>query len=151
MMLFARRKLQFRRLKQFTPMKNNRIKTTLLSLFALLLLTGLMSCKKDENQEPAKTSHKVVYKLEASAGSELSVVVYGHDTQLTSNSSLSGTTWSSPEIEVPAGTVSLNVTGSATGANANSTLKAQIYVDGELKREGLSTGTALSALASFGL
>ncbi|MFW0716449.1 hypothetical protein [Pedobacter sp. N23S346] len=43
--------------------------------------------------------------------------------------------WSSPEITVPAGTVVPNVTGSATGANANSTLKAQIYVDGELKRE----------------
>lgn len=135
----------------FIPMKNNRIKTTLLSFFAVLLFAGLISCKKDENQEPSKTSHKVVYKLEASAGSELSVVVYGYDSQLTSNSSLSGTTWSSPEITVPAGTVVLSVTGNATGANANSTLKAQIYVDGELKREGLSSGTALSAIASFSL
>ncbi|MFW0716450.1 hypothetical protein [Pedobacter sp. N23S346] len=51
-----------------------------------------MSCKKDEDQAPSKTSHKVVYKLEASAGSQLSVVVYSYDTQYTTNSSLSGTT-----------------------------------------------------------
>ncbi|MFD2284636.1 hypothetical protein GJU39_03015 [Pedobacter petrophilus] len=132
-------------------MENRRIKTTLLSFFALLLFTGLMSCKKDEDVDspPNKTSHKVVFKLEASAGSNLSVVAYGYDGQVTTASSLSGTAWTSPEVIVPAGTVVATMSGSATGANGTSSLKAQIYVDGQLKKEGTSTGQALIANTSY--
>ncbi|GGI27615.1 hypothetical protein [Pedobacter mendelii] len=132
-------------------MKNIKIKTIVVSFFALMLFAGLMSCKKDEGETSSKTSHKVIFKLEASAGSSISAVVYGYDSQITTATNISGTTWSSQEITVPAGTASLNVAASATGANANSTLKAQIFVDGELKGEGTSSGSILSASASFGL
>lgn len=132
-------------------MKNIKIKTFVLSFFALVLFTGLMSCKKDERESPSKSSHKVVFKLEASAGSNISTVVYGYDSQITTATSLSGTTWTSQEITVPAGTISINIAANAIGANTNSTLKAQIYVDGELKREGASSGAILSASASWGL
>lgn len=129
-------------------MKNKTIKTLVLSVFAVMLFTSLMSCKKDEDQ-PAKSSHKVVFKLEASAGSNITTVVYGYDTNATTATSLSGTSWTSPEITVPAGTMTLNIASGATGANASSTLKAQIYVDGVLKKEGTSSGTILSASASY--
>lgn len=129
-------------------MKNRKIKTLVLSFFAVMLFTCLISCKKDEDQ-PSKSSHKVVFKLEASAGSNITTVVYGYDTNATTATSLSGTTWTSPEITVPAGTMMLNIASGATGANANSTLKAQIYVDGELKKEGTSSGAVLSASASY--
>lgn len=133
-------------------MKNTKIKTWVLSLFALMLITGFVGCKKDDNNDgPSKTSHKVVFKMVASAGSSISTVVYGYDSQITTATTLSGTTWTSPEITVPAGTVSLNVTGNASGVDASSSLKAQIYVDGELKKEGSSTGAILSALASYSL
>ncbi|GAA4211202.1 hypothetical protein GCM10022289_39830 [Pedobacter jeongneungensis] len=132
-------------------MKNIKIKTFVLSFFALVLFTGLMSCKKDDAETPSKSSHKVVFKLEASAGSNISTVVYGYDTQVTTATSLSGTTWTSQEITVPAGTISLNIAAGATGANATSTLKARIYVDGELKSEGTSSGAVLSASASYSL
>ncbi|WP_316798680.1 hypothetical protein [Pedobacter frigidisoli] len=134
-------------------MKNTKIKTWVLSFFALMLVTGFMGCKKDDDNVDgsSKTSHKVVFKMVASAGSSISTVVYGYDSQITSATTLSGTTWTSPEITVPAGTVSLNVTGNARGVDASSSLKAQIYVDGELKKEGSSTGAVLSALASYSL
>ncbi|KLT65322.1 hypothetical protein [Pedobacter sp. BMA] len=134
-------------------MKNTKIKTWVLSFFALMLVTGFTGCKKDDDNVdgPSKTSHKVVFKMVASAGSSISTVVYGYDSQITSATTLSGTTWTSPEITVPAGTVSLNVTGNARGVDASSSLKAQIYVDGELKKEGSSTGAVLSALASYSL
>lgn len=132
-------------------MKNIKIKTFVLSFFAMILVTGLMSCKKDDAETPSKSSHKVVFKLVASAGSNISTVVYGYNGQVTTATSLSGTTWTSPEITAPAGTISLNIAAGATGANANSTLKAQIFVDGEMKAEGNSSGTVLSASASFGL
>ena len=132
-------------------MKNTKIKTWVISFFALILVTGFMGCKKDDDnvEGPSKTSHKVVFKMVASAGSNISTVVYGYDSQITSATTLSGTTWTSPEITVPAGTISLNVTGNARGVDASSSLKAQIYVDGELKKEGSSTGAVLSALASY--
>ncbi|WP_316734976.1 hypothetical protein [Pedobacter aquatilis] len=132
-------------------MKNTKIKTFVLSFFALILITSLFSCKKDDVESPSKSSHKVVFKLEASAGSNLSTVVYGYDSQITTATSLTGTTWTSAEITVPAGTNIINIAANAMGANANSTLKAQIFVDGELKREGTSSGAVLSASASFSL
>ena len=129
-------------------MKNTKIKTFVLSFFALVLFTGLMSCKKDSDK-PSKSAHKVVFKLEASAGSNLSVAVYGYDAKTTTNTGLSGTTWTSPEITVPAGTNIAIISGGGDGLNANSTIKAQVYVDGELKEEGTGSGTVLSAQASF--
>lgn len=129
-------------------MKNKTIKTIVLSVFGLMLFTSLLSCKKDDDQ-PAKASHKVVFKLEASAGSNITTVVYGYDANATTATSLSGTSWTSPEITVPAGTMTLNIASGATGANASSTLKAQIYVDGVLKKEGTSSGAILSASASY--
>ncbi|WP_316830860.1 hypothetical protein [Pedobacter aquatilis] len=130
-------------------MKNRKIKTWVLSFVAFVMVTSLFACKKDNEVGPSKTSHKVVFKLEASAGSSISTVVYGYDSNATTSTSLSGTSWTSPEITVPAGTITLNIASGATGANANSTLKAQIYVDGELKKEGTSSGAILSASASY--
>ncbi|WP_419868404.1 hypothetical protein [Chryseobacterium sp. CT-SW4] len=132
-------------------------KNVLKGAFVLLLTTmffgWVTSCSNDDDDNNgggnAGNSHKVVFKAIASAGSNIDVAVYAYDSNSTSATSLSGTTWTSPEITVPAGTYNVNVGATAIGADASSTLKVQIYVDGELKKEGTSSGQILSAQANY--
>lgn len=120
-------------------------------IFATLIAISTFGCSKDKDNTPTSTSHKLVFKAEASAGSTLQLVVFGYDNTLTTNSSVGGTTWTSPEITAPANATVASVVFNAIGANAASTLKVQVYVDGVLKKEGTGTGTALSATAQFNL
>ncbi len=119
----------------------------------LLVLTVIffVGCSKDKKGTSPSTSHKLVFKAEASAGSSLNMAVYGYDATLTTASSLSGTTWTSPEITAPAGSTVASIAVNAMGANASSTLKVQVYVNGVLKKEGTSSGAALSATAQYNL
>lgn len=117
--------------------------------FAAMLFSA---CSKGGDTEPGtNASRKIMFKAEASAGSALHMVVYGYDTDLTTISSLGGTTWTSPEITTPAGATVASITVNARGANPASTLKVQVYVDGILKKETGSMGTALSATAQYNL
>lgn len=122
------------------------LRNALLTLMFASIFTG---CSKDDDHKPSSTSHKVIFKATASAGSNISVAVYGYDNTPTSATGLSGTTWTSPEINVPAGTVLTTATVNAMGANASSSLKVQVFVDGEFKKEGTSTGQALTASVSY--
>ncbi|PJJ62852.1 hypothetical protein [Chryseobacterium geocarposphaerae] len=127
------------------------LKGTFMVVMATLFIGLVASCKNDDddNIPGSGKSHKVVFKAIASSGSDIDVAVYGIDGNTTSASSLSGTTWSSPEVTAEAGAYSANVAVSATGANASSTLKVQVWVDGELKKEGTSSGQVLSASAGY--
>jgi hypothetical protein len=119
------------------------------SLLALMFASIFTGCSKDDDNKPSSSSHKVTFKAVASTGSNISIAVYGYDANPTTATSLSGTTWSSPELTVPAGTVLATAAVSATGVDASSSLKVQIFVDGELKKEGTSTGEILSASATY--
>ncbi|AZB08276.1 hypothetical protein EG344_05075 [Chryseobacterium sp. G0162] len=127
------------------------LKGTFVVLLATILLGFVASCSKDDddNVNGAKKSHKVVFKAIASAGTNIDAAVYGIDGNATTASSLSGTTWSSPEVTSEAGAYNANVVVNAIGVDASSTLKVQIWVDGELKKEGTSSGQYLSASASY--
>jgi hypothetical protein len=122
------------------------LRNALLTLMFASIFTG---CSKDDDAKPSSTAHKVIFKAIASTGSNISVAVYGYDSTPTTATSLSGTTWTSPEVNVPAGTVVATAAVSATGVDASSSLKVQIFVDGELKKEGTSTGEILSASVSY--
>lgn len=119
------------------------------SLLALLFSLVFIGCSKDDDAKPSSSSHKVYFKAIASTGSDIGVAVYGYDSKTTTASSLTGTTWTSPEIDVPAGTHAALAAVSATGVNASSTLKLQVFVDGEMKGEGTSSGQVLSASVSY--
>lgn len=135
-------------------MKKMKMNQLLRGTFVVLLTTMLIgfatSCSNDDDDDnsPAKSSHKVVFKAIASSGSNIEVAVYGIDGNPTTASSLGGTTWTSPEVTSEAGAYNANVAVNAIGADASSTLKVQIWVDGELKKEGTSSGQYLSASAS---
>jgi hypothetical protein len=115
---------------------------------ALMVATLFSACKKDDkNDAPGKTSHKVVFKATGSAGVNLTIAAYGYDTQITTATNLSGNTWTSAEITVPASAINANITINGTAAASTATLKVQIYVDDQLKKEGTSSGTVVSASA----
>lgn len=127
------------------------LKGTFVVLLAAVLMGFVASCSKDDddNVNGAKKSHKVVFKAIASSGANINGAVYGIDSNATTATSLSGTTWSSPEVTSEAGAYNANVVVNAIGTDASSTLKVQIWVDGELKKEGTSSGEYLSASASY--
>ena len=124
---------------------------TCFSTFLVLFITlvSFSYCSKDKDNPPAAS--KLQFKAEVSAGSVLNMAVYGYDATLTTASSLGGTTWTSPEINVPAGANLASITVNARGASASSTLKVQVYVNGMLKKEGTGSGAALSATAQYNL
>ncbi|MBW3522778.1 MmpS family transport accessory protein [Chryseobacterium sp. NKUCC03_KSP] len=129
----------------------NVLKGSFVMVMAALIFGFVTSCSNDDDDDNVpgtNKTHKVVFKAEASAGSNIEIAVYGIDGNPTTATSLSGTTWSSPEITTETGAMSANVAINAIGASTSSTLKVQIWVDGELKKEGTSSGQYLSASAS---
>lgn len=123
-------------------------------IVASLLIIGsvlLLSCSKDKDSSSPSKSHKLVFKAIGSSDVQLETATYGYgpDNNFVSKSDLSGATWTSEEITAPAGTVVAEIGVSGEGQNASSELTVQIYVDGELKKEGKATGTVLSAVASY--
>ncbi|MGU3373719.1 hypothetical protein [Chryseobacterium sp. M5A1_1a] len=128
------------------------LRGTFFMLLAAMLFGVVTSCSKDDddnNVNGAGKSHKVIFKAIASSGSNIDVAAYGIDGNPTTATSLSGTTWTSPEVTSEAGAYNANVAVNAIGTDASSTLKVQIWVDGELKKEGASSGQYLSASASY--
>lgn len=93
-------------------------------------------------------THKVQFKATGSSGVNISIVAYALGTEITNKSDLSGSTWTSEEFTTSAGT--FNVSANARGVDANSTLKVEILVDGQVVKTGTSTGSILSATAAHG-
>lgn len=114
-------------------------------LMALGLVFSLTSCRDDDNNS-GSGNHKVVFKAVGSEGVMIHVVGHNVGTDMHNFTDLNVNSWSSQEISF-SGNAPLNITVNGVGTNANSTLKAQIFVDGTLVKEGTSTGTYLSATA----
>ncbi|PWW19721.1 hypothetical protein DEU40_11724 [Chryseobacterium sp. AG844] len=131
---------------------NKLLRGAFVAVLAAMLIGFTVSCSNDDddnNVNGAGKSHKVVFKAIASSGSNIEVAVYGIDGNPTTATSLSGTTWSSPEVTSEPGAYNATVGVNAVGPDASATLKVQIWVDGELKKEGTSSGQYLSATTSY--
>lgn len=114
----------------------------------LTIAVVLSGCgSKKDDPKPSSKAHKVVVKAEVSSGSALYSASYGTESSGTPVTGLSGTTWTSPEFTVPAGTSYVSASAGGEGLNAAATIKVQIYIDGQLKKEGTGSGTNLSAVA----
>lgn len=132
---------------------NNRLKRAVIAMTATVLLGFISSCSNDDDDNNdgggSGTSHKVIFKAQVSPGSTITGAVYGYDAINTEANGLSGTSWTSPEFTAPAGAVMVNGGVVGTGANANATVKVQVYIDGQLKKEGTGSGTSLSGQVSY--
>ena len=120
-------------------------RTLSLSFIIMLAVTVLFSCKKENKSG----THKVKFKAETSSDAKLSSVVYTNETGNTTNSSVNSSSFSSSELTIPSSIPVITFGASGTGANAGSTLKVQIWVDGNLVKESIGTGTALSATTTY--
>lgn len=120
------------------------------ALFLAVLTAAILlgACSKDKDS-PSTPTHTVVFKGFVSDGSNIYAAVYGVDEEITTETSLSGITWSSETITTPAGAQGVAVDVLATGDNENASLIVQIFVDGELKTEAKAEGIELEALASY--
>jgi len=129
---------------------NQVFKGVFVALITVMVLSLVESCRKDndDTSEDIKTQ-KVVFKAEGSSGVNISKAVYGIDGNPITVTGLSGTTWTSPEITAEGVVYNSNVVVNATGVDAASTLKVQIWVDGQLKKESVSSGLTLSASTSY--
>lgn len=134
-------------------MKTRKKKIT--SLFVLTMIAlAFTGCSKDDGEAdttPIAGTQKLVLKAEASSGSTISYLLYGYDNSLTTVSGVGRATWTSPEIALPANASVANFTVNGVGADATSTLKVQVFVDGVLKKEETGTGTILSVRAQHNL
>lgn len=129
---------------------NQVFKGVFVAVITVMILSLVESCRKDndDTSEEIKTQ-KVVFKAEGSSGVNISKAVYGIDGNPITVTGLSGTTWTSPEITAEGVVYNSNVVVNATGVDAASTLKVQIWVDGQLKKESVSSGLTLSASTSY--
>lgn len=129
---------------------NQVFKGVFVAVITVMILSLVESCRKDndDNSEEIKTQ-KVVFKAEGSSGVNISKAVYGIDGNPITVTGLSGTTWTSPELTAEGVVYNSNVVVNATGVDAASTLKVQIWVDGQLKKESVSSGLTLSASTSY--
>lgn len=129
---------------------NQLFKGLFVAVITVMVLSFVESCRKDndDTSEDVKRQ-KIVFKAEASSGVNITKAVYGIDGNPITVNGLSGTTWSSPEINTEGVVYNSNVVVNATGVDATSTLKVQIFVDGELKKESVTSGQVLSASTSY--
>jgi len=129
---------------------NQVFKGLFVAVITVMVLSFVESCRKDDDDasEDIKTQ-KVVFKAEGSSGVNISKAVYGIDGNPITVNGLSGATWTSPEVTAEGVVYNTNVVVNATGVDAASTLKVQIWVDGQLKKESVSSGMTLSASTSY--
>lgn len=129
---------------------NQVFKGLFVAVITVMVLSFVESCRKDDEDTSEDTkTQKVVFKAEGSSGVNISKAVYGIDGNPITVTGLSGTTWASPELTAEGVVYNSNVVVNATGVDAASTLKVQIWVNGELKKESVSSGQTLSASTSY--
>lgn len=119
------------------------------AVMTVMVLSFVESCRKDDDTSEDVKTQKIIFKAEGSSGVNISKAVYGIDGNPITVTGLSGTTWSSPELTAEGIVYNSNVVVNATGLDAASTLKVQIWVDGQLKKESVSSGMTLSASTSY--
>ena len=112
--------------------------------FIVLTVSVFYSCKKDN-----APTHKVKFKAETSSDAKLSAVAYTNETGNVTNSSLNSSSFASSELTIPSSVSILTFSANGNGASAGSTLKVQIYVDGNLVKENTGTGTVLTASTTY--
>jgi ABC-type oligopeptide transport system substrate-binding subunit len=133
-------------------MKTITLKSITLSIFTLFMTaTLLVSCSKSSDNKPSgSTSHKIIYKATATNGAVIDGVSYT-DAQgdQTSLNGLNATTYTSPEITVPASQESVIFAAEGEGTGASSTITVNIYVDGVIKKTNTGSGLGISIPTSY--
>jgi len=117
------------------------------SLILLSLAFTFSSCSKDDDPTPGSETKEVQYKIIGSSGVNISTVVYYDGDTPVSKTGNFGSEWTS-DAKISTKTPMISANG--IGPNDNSTLKAQIIVDGKVVKESAaSSGKVLQTSISF--
>lgn len=118
-----------------------------LSLILLSLAFTFSSCSKDDEPTSESETVEVQYKIIGSTGVNISTVVYYDGDTPVSKTGDFGKEWTS-DVKISTKTPMISANG--TGPDDNSTLKAQIIVDGKVVKESAaSSGKILQTNVSF--
>lgn len=116
-----------------------------LSFFSILV-TG---CSSDDRAESNNPEKRVTFKVIGSSGASISVVVYGIGTSTYPVSGINSSTWTSDEILVPEAATTVTLSANAMGTSVTSSIKLQIFINNELKKEITQSGTVMSTYTQF--
>ena len=116
----------------------------LLAIVAGMTSLSLGACSDSDGDAPTPNeTNTVVYKIIGSADVNISTVVYYDGTSPLTKTGDFGSTWTSEPVTV--GKAYTIVAANGTGESDQSTLKAQILIDGKVVKENnVSTGKVLS-------
>jgi len=123
------------------------------NLFLLTLLVSattfsLTGCSDKDDPAPEGGKAKVQYKLIASEGVNISTIVYYSDNSVVTKTGDFGSTWTSEIVTNNEETTMISA--NAVGPSDQSTLKAQILIDGKVVKENpVSTGKILTTNVSL--
>ncbi len=107
----------------------------------IIVLLGLTACKKENSSSNLR---KVEYKVTVSPQTTITEITYtdenGLDKKVTPDKQ---STWSSGTLNIPTSVNTLNISALAPGSFSPPlmSMKVQIYVDGDLKKEETKDGS----------
>ena len=129
-------------------------KFQLIALLAVVTSLFFVACSKSDDPTPEEgggASLKVTYKVIASDNVAIDAISYVNGSpEGASENDISGTTWTSEELNVPKEALMLYISASgSTLNNEDGELTVQILVDGKVVAEGEETGSFLLPDAAY--
>lgn len=119
-----------------------------LSIVFFTFLFGIIAaCSSDNDNSIA--GKKASFKVVGSNGANISTIVYALGSETFPVTNVNNTSWSSQEITIPNNVNTLSLSGNATGTSQSSSIRLEIYVNGQLKKQQTTSGTVMSTFTQY--
>ncbi|WP_333696532.1 MmpS family transport accessory protein [Flavobacterium sp.] len=122
-------------------------KNLLKGLFLFFLLSIIITgCSSDDN---SSNSRKVTFKVVGSNGANITTIVYALNSETFPVLNVNSSNWTSEEITLPADVNILSLSGNAIGSSASSSIRLEILVNGQVKKQQSASGTVMSTFTQY--
>lgn len=118
-------------------------------LFVLLLTISLSGCSNDDGN--SSNERKVTFKVIGTNGANITTIVYALDSETFPVLNVNSSNWTSEEITLPADVNILSLSGNAIGSSASSSIRLEILVNGQVKKQQSASGTVMSTFTQYTL
>lgn len=116
-------------------------------LFVLLLTVTLSGCSNDDGN--SSNERKVTFKVIGTNGANITTIVYALDSETFPVLNVNSSNWTSEEITLPADVNNLSLSGNAIGSSASSSIRLEILVNGQVKKQQSASGTVMSTFTQY--